>query len=261
MALTRDDLGIWLINLRRDTSRRIRMDDQLRRLGLEYILFPAIDGWAEKECLGAQIDAKAFSRNMGRPALPGDLGVYASHVAVWEALHASPHHAGLILEDDVVFHDDFLDALDTALAAVAHWDLVRFCCVRAKLPVSQGRLGRGRYSLNAYVGPFTGNAAYLINSDVAARLLRRLWPQTRTHDHELNRFDVHHYRLRGLEPFACHTDDHGVSTITGDKFSLVKKPKWYKRLPYYRLKIGNYGRRAFWLLRSGSIPASRTELD
>ena len=254
MSLTHDDIGVWLINLRRNTERRARMDEQLRRLGLDYILFPAIDGGSKEEQLGIRVDAKAYSRNMGVPLLPGKMGVYASHVAVWEALHASTYRAGLILEDDVIFHDDFVQALDTALTAASSWDLVRFCCVRAKLPVTQGHFGR--YRLNAYVGPFTGNAAYLIHSDVAARLLPGLWPQTRAFDHELNRFDVHEYRLRGLEPFSCRPDDRGVSTITGENFSLVNKPEWYKRIPYYRLKAGNYWRRGYWLLRQGSILGS-----
>jgi glycosyl transferase family 25 len=35
--------------------------------------------------------------------------------------------------------------------------------------VSQGKLGR--YTLNAYIGPFTGNATYLLKKDVAKRLL------------------------------------------------------------------------------------------
>ena len=42
----------------------------------------------------------------------------------------------------------------------------------AKWPVTQARLGR--YRLNAYVGPFTGNACYLIHREVAARLARAL---------------------------------------------------------------------------------------
>ena len=120
MRLTRSDIGIWLINLDRDTDRRTRMDEQLCRLGLDYIRFPAIDGSEERNRLVACTDAQAFERNMGRAPLPGDLGVYASHVAVWEALHSSPFRAGLILEDDVVYHDDFPDAFDTAFATAPH---------------------------------------------------------------------------------------------------------------------------------------------
>ena len=258
MPPSTQDIGVWLINLPRDTARRTAMADQLKRLGLNYTIFNAIDGGAEKDSLLASADELAYERNMGSTMLPGKLGVYASHLAVWEELIDSKHKIALILEDDVVFHDDFLDALDVALRGAAHWDLVRFNCIRAKLPITQGMLGN--YRLNAYVGPFTGNACYLLKSDVAKRLLPGLRPQTRAFDHELNRFFVHDYRQRGLEPFACHPDDGNLSTITGKGFEKVKKFKWYKRLPYYRLKATNYFRRAYYLLRSGSLPGSYRQL-
>jgi glycosyl transferase family 25 len=253
MTLGRSDIGIWLINLPKDADRRARMEDQLQRMGLNYTLYPAINGRDEEQRLLQRADPDAYARNMGMPLLPGKLGVYASHLAVWEKFLASPHKAALILEDDVVFHDDFLEALDVALAASDQWDIVRFNCIRAKLPVTQAQLGR--YRLNAYIGPFTGNAAYLIHRDVARRLAPHLWPQTRALDHELNRFFLHDYRQLGLEPWSSHPDDGGTSTITGTGFGLVKKFKWYRRLPHYRLKAANYVRRAFWLWRNGMVPA------
>jgi glycosyl transferase family 25 len=251
VSLTRADIGVWLINLPRDVARRERMTVQLAAMGLDFTLFPAVDGRAREQELRRRADPAAYARNMGSPLLPGKLGVYASHVAVWEALVASPHRAALILEDDVVFHPDFPAALDTALTNDDLWDLVRFNCIRAKMPITQARLGD--YRLNAYVGPFTGNACYLVHREVAARLLPGLWPQTRAMDHELNRFFRHDYRQLGLEPWASHPDDGGTSTITGTAFALVKKPKWYRRLPHYRLKVANYFRRFWWLARHGMI--------
>lgn len=251
MSLGREDIGIWLINLPKDTARRARMEAQLAGLGLDFTLFPAVDGRAEEALLRQRADAGAYARNMGSALLPGKLGVFASHTRVWEAFGKTAHKAALIFEDDVVFHDDFLLALDTALANADLWDLVRFNAIRAKLPVTQARLGR--YRLNAYLGPFTGNAAYLIKREVAARIAPGLWPQTRALDHELNRFFKHDYRQFGLEPWASHPDDGGTSTITGTGFALVKKPHWTKRLPHYRLKAANYFRRAFWLARKGML--------
>lgn len=251
MSQTRADIGIWLISLAGATDRRKRMVDQLDAMGLSWTVFDAVDGRAKQSDLLQNADAAAYARNMGSPILPGKLGVYASHIAVWREFLASPCKTALVFEDDVVFHDDFLTALDTALDASDLWDLVRFNCVRAKLPVTQAVLGR--YKLNAYAGPFTGNAAYLIQRDVAARLIPRLSPQTRALDHELNRFFHHDYRQLGLEPWASHPDDGGESTITGKGFALVRKFKWYRRLPYYRLKAANYLRRAAWLARKGML--------
>lgn len=254
MGLKRSDIGIWLINLPSDIVRRERMESQLCRIGLHWQWHRAVDGRAREAELLKRASPRAYAQNMGSPILPGKLGVYASHLEVWEKLIHSEYKAGLIFEDDVIFHDDFLECLDTALAGANHWDLVRFNCVRAKLPVSQGQLGR--WQLNAYIGPFTGNAAYLIHRDVAAHILPNLWPQTRALDHELNRFFVHNYRQLGMQPWASHTDDGNVSTITGVGFASVKKFKWYKRLPHYRLKAANYFRRAFWLAQNGMLLSS-----
>ncbi len=250
-SLHPEKLGVWLINLDRDSARLTAMQQQLQKLGITYQRFAAIDGKQQAETLSKRADTAAYARNMGSPILPGKMGCYASHIAVWEQFLASDHDVALILEDDVVFHDDFMRSLDLALEASDYWDTIRFNCIRAKMPVRQGHIGN--YSLNAYVGPFTGNAAYLIKRNIAERLLPNLWPQTRAFDHELNRFFFHDFRQFGLEPFSTHVDDGNESSITGSNYALVNKFKWYQRLPHYRLKAANYFRRAGWLARRGRL--------
>lgn len=227
------------------------MTARLNALRLPYRLFEAVDGRAEAEQLLPRVDTDAYKKNMGQTILPGKMGVYASHAAVWQAFLDSSSNVALILEDDVVFHDDFLAALDLALQAAAHWDILRFNRIRAKLPVSQGRVGT--YRMNCYLGPFTGNACYLINRDTAQRLAANIWPQTRALDHELNRFFIHDYRLCGLEPWPSHVDDGGSSFITGAAFGDVCKARWYNRLPNYRLRAANYFRRFWWLALKGML--------
>lgn len=258
MNLDLHKVGVWVINLPTNQDRLKRMSEQLDKMGLSWKLFEAVDGRLEYDRLIKQADPEAYARNMGSPILPGKLGVYASHTSVWKEFIASEYEYALIFEDDVIFHEDFLESVGAAYKAKAHWDLVRFNCVRAKLPISQGLVDR--WSLNAYVGPFTGNAAYLISKRVATSLLDNIWPQTRALDHELNRFFKHNYRQLGMEPWASHTDDGNVSTITGVGFASVKKFKWYKRLPHYRLKAANYFRRFFWLARKGMLFSSKKSL-
>lgn len=251
-------LGVWLINLKRDVGRFEKMDSQLRGMGLSYQLFEAIDAKDRARELVGRVDVEAYERNMGRRLLDGKMGCYASHVRVWELFLASPYQTALILEDDVVFHDDFVQSLELAMQARQHWDTLRFNCVRAKIPISQGRIGS--YRLNAYVGPFTGNATYLIQRGVAERLLMNIWPQTRALDHELNRFFHHNFRQFGLEPFSTHVDDGNVSSIAGVNHSGVRKFKWYRRFPHFGLKAANYFRRFWWLLRYGRITPKQDEL-
>ncbi len=227
------------------------MTEQLTSMGLDYQVFNAVDGKARANELIKNVDKTAYERNMGAPLLPGKMGVYASHVSVWQEFLASDHNTALILEDDVVFHDDFKSALNTAMRIGSSWDLIRFNCIRAKIPITQCTVDN--YTVNAYIGPFTGNAAYLIHRSTVEKILPNIWPQTRALDHELNRFFVHNYRQFGLEPWASHPDDGGTSTITGDNFALVKKPHWSRRLAHYRLKAANYLRRTYWLWRNGYL--------
>lgn len=244
-------MGVWLINLDRDTDRRAKMEAELAKLSLPVTRFAGVYGKDHYDTLVQNADPEAYRRNMGSDLLPGKLGVFASHTSVWQAFLDSDHKVALILEDDVVFHDDFLESLDIALAAGDQWDTVRFNCVRGKIPISQGKLGK--YTLNAYLGSFTGNACYLIHKDVAQRIMPGLWPQTRALDHELNRFFKHDFRQFGLEPFSTHVDDGNVSSITGTGFGLRKKHHWTKRLPHYRLKAANYFRRGWWLAKNGRL--------
>lgn len=257
-GLSRSDLGVWLINLPQSTARRNAMQERLAELDMAYEQFDAIDGRMHAAQLLRRVDTGAYARNMGKPILPGKMGLYASRVDVWQRFLDSPFKVALILEDDVVFHADFSGALDLALAAQGHWDIVRFNCIRAKMPIARGVIGQ--YRLNSYLGPFTGNACYLLQRDAAEKLLVNIWPQTRALDHEINRFYRHDIRLCGLEPWPSHVDDGGTSTITGAGFADVVKPRWYMRIPHYALKAGNYLRRFVWLCRHGSILPSSQEL-
>ena len=71
MRLTRDDIGIWVINLPADTVRRARMEGQLAGMGLTWTLFPAIDGRARQADLLTRADPAAEEVNAeGRDEVP-----------------------------------------------------------------------------------------------------------------------------------------------------------------------------------------------
>ena len=231
------DLPVWLVNLPRSTERRATMERRLAAIGLPFTLFPAVDGRAEAARLARDLDAAAFRRNTGREVLPGDLGCYHSHLEVWRAFLATGAETALVLEDDVVFHDDFAEAVTAALAARAGWDMLNLARIRALHPVARGRAGR--WTLTAYRGPLTGTGAYLVTRACAERLLPGMLPVTRPLDHELDRTHVHRTRRYGLVPYPSHTDDAGESTITGTGFAEVSKfPKW-RRIPAYALRLRN----------------------
>jgi glycosyl transferase family 25 len=247
----RPELGVWLINLDRSTARRETMEARLAAIGLDYTRFAAIDGRIEWDRLVAGVDLDAFRRNVGREVLPGEIGCYASHLGVWQALLESPHEVALVLEDDVVFHDDFLPALDLVLGARASWDMVKLNVIRAKQPVLRRHLGP--YRLNAYVGAFTGMGAYLITRRFAVAQMTAMHPVRRPFDHALDHFNASTFRHYGLEPFPSHVDDGNQSTITGTGFAAVKKFPWYARLPVYGQRARNLWRKSLAILGSRDI--------
>jgi glycosyl transferase family 25 len=252
-------LAAYVINLPRSVARRERTEAQLHAMGLPFTLFPAIDGRAEADRLAADLNEPAFRRNVGREVLPGEIGAYHSHLAVWRDFLAGPAEVALVMEDDVIFHPAFPAALDAALSVAEAWDMLKLNRIRAKLPVPQGRVGN--WMLNAYAGPATGLGAYLIRRDLAARLLPAMLPVTRPIDHELDRIHLHDFRHFGLEPFPSHVDDGNESTITGTGFAAVTKPAWYRRLPMYGLRLQNRLGKLLHLARRGRLLPRRRPLQ
>lgn len=251
-------LPVYVISLARAKERRAQIAEEFGRVGLAYEIFDGTDGQMEYDRLLAKADVTAWRANMGAPISSGHLGCYASHVALWKKIGDGSDEIALICEDDVALKDDFLKALESGLKISENWDILRFAKIRAKLAIPQGKING--YSLNAYAGPFTGNACYLIKRDLAARLAQNFWPIQRAHDHELNRFFDYDFRLLGLEPFAAHPEDCGESYITGTAMSGARKFKWYRRLRYYRQKAANYLRRVMWLAKKGMLIPNRNEL-
>ena len=244
-------LLVTLINLDRSEQRRHQMERRLADIGLAYTRLSAVDGKARWADLSPSVDVDAFQRNVGRDVMQGEIGCYHSHLHAWRGLLESDCHTLLVLEDDVVFGDDFLQALQKALAHRDRWDMLNFNNIRAKQPVRQAQLGP--YSLNAYMGPLTGMGAYLITRDTAQRLIPGMLPITLPIDLELDRVHRHHIRRYGMEPFPSHVDDGNQSTITGQSFSGVNKYPWYRRMPTFRRRLRDLLAKQVYLLRTGQL--------
>jgi glycosyl transferase family 25 len=245
------DIAVYLINLERSTDRRHAMETQLRALQLDWTVFIAVDGMQRKEELLSFVEVSAFERNVGRRIMPGEIGAYLSHLGVWRAFLATEKEHLLVLEDDVVFGPNFLEAIHLALQHAASWDFLKLNKIRAKIPLVQEKIGT--YRLNAYLGPATGLGAYLINRSTAARLADQLLPIRRPIDHELDLLHVHRFRHFGLEPFPSEVRDYGVSTITGTNFKAVQKFNTFERLPCYFQRVMHAIGRAVYLFITGRL--------
>ena len=102
----------FLINLDRNPERLAFMDEQLKRLGVDYERVPAVDGRA----LSPEERARGFSRVRSFIAAKkrlsdAEVGVAMSHVACCRRVLAEEEPYALVLEDDVVLADGFPAAL------------------------------------------------------------------------------------------------------------------------------------------------------
>lgn len=244
-------LMVLLINLPRSTQRREQMERRLASLGLQYEVLSAVDGRARWDELRPTVDVAAFERHVGRDVLPGEIGCYHSHLLAWQRFLASDAQVLLVLEDDMVFHDDFADALRLSMRGRAHWDMLKLAKIRANQPVCQGLLGP--YRLNAYIGAATGFGAYLLQREPAQRLLPRLLPIRAPIDRELEQVHTHNLRHFGLEPFPSHPHDEGQSTITGTHFAAVGRHPLSRRWTKYAEQSVNLLGRVFYLARQARL--------
>ncbi|MEN9843433.1 MAG: hypothetical protein RLZZ612_1262 [Pseudomonadota bacterium] len=251
-------LMVLLINLPRSANRLSQMKSRLHALGLNYEVLQAVDGQDHLEELWPTVDVEAFERHVGRDVLPGEIGCYHSHLKAWEKFLASDAHTLLVLEDDIVFADDFLSALQVGLQGAAHWDMLKLAKIRAKQPICQGMLGR--YRLNAYIGAATGFGAYLIQRATAKRLMPNLLPVRAPIDRELEQVHRHDFRHFGLEPFSASPQDDGKSTITGHNFSAVKRYPLCRRWTKYVEQMTNLVGRLLYLMGRGRLRPRRDQL-
>ncbi len=113
-----------IINLDRDPERLDYMRRQLAREGVSFERFPAILGAAMPSHLRGYFtpeeDGTGFLSH-------GELGCYASHLGVYEAIADGriPSPA-LVLEDDVKIPENFRALMDQIISvAPADWDFIR----------------------------------------------------------------------------------------------------------------------------------------
>ena len=115
---------LFLVNLDDALARRESMRAQLDALGLAYtrvgvdlrrLARPALSAWVREHLPGL-----AFSRSVSS----AEIGCWASHLAAWRALVATPGAAACtVLEDDVVLQPGFAEAI-AELCTRPRFDLV-----------------------------------------------------------------------------------------------------------------------------------------
>ncbi|MEQ1708643.1 MAG: glycosyltransferase family 25 protein [Terricaulis sp.] len=198
--------NIIVVNLDADVERMAHMRGQLDKTGLAYERFSAI--------CGANVPARLQSYFAKDSLLsPGEIGCYASHLAVFQRVVASRLASPLlVLEDDVALPHDLPEQLNALLHALPErWDIVRLSSPTKRLTRPLANL-RGGYELVRYSNVPASTGAYLINISGARKLLE-LRPRSLPIDQDLRRVWAWDLDTYGVAPPLIRPDVLGSSSI------------------------------------------------
>jgi glycosyl transferase, family 25 len=198
--------NIVVINLDCDADRMAHMRAQLAARGLEYERFAALQG----DRLPSDL-ARYFP--FGTPLSPGEIGCYASHLAVMQTVARGDMPApALVLEDDVGLPDDLSSVLGSLESALpSQWDIVRLSYHTKSVSRPVAHIGEHR-SLVRYTRVPTTTGAYLINASGARKFLAHR-PRHRPIDHDLRRVWEWSLDTYGVEPPLVRHDVLEASSI------------------------------------------------
>jgi len=200
----RDFIPTYVISLPDAEARRRNMTARLAAVGVPFRFFDAVDGRAQR--LPDTIDGARVVRTLFETEAM--LACSASHRLVHRMIAQGDAATALILEDDATIPDDFVEAVEQALAL--DFDVFKLEGINvSKRRITVGRVGR--YDVIVTNRPSVGAAAYLLRRD-AARRICSLPILDQTSD---SVFQDTRLRLRVLEmnPFCVQQDDATESQL------------------------------------------------
>lgn len=114
----------YYINLDIESERREHMETQASRLGLEFIRFSAID----KNHISIDKIRNYKPHGPGRTRWEMrklEIAVFESHRRVWQLVANDSFAYALIMEDDIIFSDDFVFYLKLIRDSKVDFDIIR----------------------------------------------------------------------------------------------------------------------------------------
>ncbi len=217
-------LACYLINLERAPDRRALMADRFQAIGLDHDVVKAVDGKL-LQFPAPEVSELAFKLLHGRRIIPAEVGCYLSHIECARQFLASDADYALIVEDDVTFEPDFVEAIDLACAQGKHWDLLRLTTVNREGGVKFKPLSATRWLAVALTRK-KGSGAYIVNRRAATWMIESLLPMRLSYDIA---YDLEY--LSGLR--ACWVLPQPASQLNDMETQVQINIRAYK-LPRYR---------------------------
>jgi glycosyl transferase family 25 len=230
-------LPIYIINLSHRQDRRKRASEQLERTGADFKFFPAINR-SEGQKYFSGINRLICFLSLGRQPSDGEIGCYASHLALWKKC-VELNHPIVVMEDDFLADDSFLAALEVVTDKIDSYEFIRL-----------DSLKRGRFKDHHvvtitehrsfaidYMRRVPLNAtAYALNPDAARRLILASHKFTCPTDNFFQRTWAHKQPMFVIRPESIQLDplaeDSSIVESDRNKKSSGHRLARLLRVPY-----------------------------
>lgn len=194
-------MDIAVINLATQPGRWAFIRQQLQAAGLQAVRHEAVPGHLlDEQALGRLYSPALNRRQYHKPLRPGEIGCYASHLALWQRLAASGARAMAVFEDDVLIDPGLPQVLAAVERLPFDWDIVKLYGrvqeqARASWPLLPGT------ALLHYRRVPSHTCAYVISRGGAQKLLASRQPFGRPVDIDLRHWWENELAVFGLQPY------------------------------------------------------------
>ena len=200
------------------------MQARLEALGLaigeDFYFIKAVNGREMPEEYAGLYDRAKRLRYFGRDLKPGELGCTFSHYKIFQKMVAEHLSHAVVLEDDVIFEEDFPQVLRALLETDTRWDVIRFLgspkiykrgCRKIKPLV-------GEYNLARLPTTPGGAHGYLLTLGAARRMIDYMQSTWMPIDAQQGRMWETELETLVVHPAPLYPDEAAGSTIGDARF-------------------------------------------
>jgi glycosyl transferase family 25 len=222
-------MDVVVISLQTAAERRRAASKHLSALAVSFEFFDAIPGTDASRDTTRRIDARAYRLNTCRDPLPGELGCYESHRAVWR-LAVDRGRALVVLEDDFELLPEFGRSLAMLDRLMEDCDFIRLEPMgrrRAPLkrcrPIAYRLRAIGGFELLYLSDVPACLTGYAISPRGAKRLLRASSTIVAPIDKLVQRTWTHGVAVHALNPPIVQTSALAAQSTIGSRKQLKRR--------------------------------------
>lgn len=210
------NLPIFVVNMKKSIDRKQYIQKISKDIGLKFEFIEAVDGnrLSQHEIdiiYSSELSIKAIGRPLAKP----EIGCALSHRKIYQKMIDDKIEQAIVLEDDVILYDDFIQVFDLLEQLPSDWQILLLGANNLN-PNQRNFLSRNIKKINDFfiqkpLTCFWGTYAYLINISGATQLLNKTQPLIMPIDHYTG--DYHYINVYTLVPFCARSNTSFDSSI------------------------------------------------